>query len=64
MNRIQHILLLSQFLFTVFTSAAQTKIIERSRQAIAAAKDPATKLQAILLLCDQGYSLHPDTLMA
>jgi len=64
MNRIQHILLLSQFLLTVFTSAAQTKIIERSRQAIAAAKDPATKLQAILLLCDQGYSLHPDTLMA
>ena len=64
MNRIQHILLLSLFLLTVVIAAAQTKIIERSKQAIAAAKDPAAKIQAVFLLCDQGYSLHPDTLMA
>ena len=42
----------------------QTKTIDNLKKNIAAANTEGRKLQAILLLCDQGYSLHPDTLMA
>lgn len=41
---------------------AQTPVIERLKREIADAGQ-GEKLKAILLLCEQGYSLHPDTLM-
>lgn len=44
-------------------SAGQTPLIERLKNNIQQVSAPAGKLNAILLLCDQGYTLHPDTLM-
>ncbi len=41
----------------------QTKIIEDLKKKIAVSVSPESKLQAIFVLCDQGYTLHPDTLM-
>lgn len=43
---------------------SQTKVIYNLKQAIIKAQSPREKLAAILDLCDQGYSLHSDTLMA
>lgn len=55
------------FLFislTFFTSLhSQTRIIESLKKNIQASKTNNGKLQAIFALCEQGYSLHPDTLM-
>lgn len=42
----------------------QTKVIGTLKKNIYAAGDEQKKMQAVLLLCDQGYSLHPDTLMS
>ncbi len=42
---------------------AQTKTIDNLKKNIALAGSAQAKLNAILLLCEQGYSLHPDTLM-
>ncbi len=42
---------------------AQTRTINRLKIEIAKAEKPEQKLEAVLALCDQGYSLHPDTLM-
>lgn len=42
----------------------QTRIIERLKTGIQKAKTDNEKLSALFSLCDQGYSLHPDTLMA
>ena len=42
----------------------QTKVIGMLKKNIYAAGDEQKKMQAVLLLCDQGYSLHPDTLMS
>jgi two-component system NarL family sensor kinase len=43
---------------------SQTKVIDNLKQSIRKAQSPGEKLHAILDLCNQGYSLHPDTLMA
>ncbi len=44
-------------------SFSQTPVIERLKSNIQQAATEDQKLNAILLLCDQGYTLHPDTLM-
>jgi signal transduction histidine kinase len=64
MKHIQHILFFLFFSVCLFTAQAQTKSIENLKKGIASANTEGRKLQAILLLCDQGYSLHPDTLLA
>lgn len=46
------------------TGFSQTKVIGNLKQAIQNVNSPGEKLHTILDLCDQGYSLHPDTLMA
>lgn len=46
------------------TGFSQTKVIYNLKQTIQQAQLPVEKLQAMLDLCDQGYSLHSDTLMA
>ena len=43
---------------------SQTKVIDNLKQTIQKAQSPEEKLHSILDLCDQGYSLHSDTLMA
>lgn len=50
-------------LFTSLSSFSQTPVIERLKKNIEQASADDQKLAAILLLCDQGYTLHPDTLM-
>ncbi|MFT3682670.1 MAG: histidine kinase [Ferruginibacter sp.] len=45
-------------------AVAQTRIIESLKTAIYRATTAERKLEAIFLLCEQGYSLHADTLMA
>lgn len=50
-------------LVSFFSTRAQTKTIENLKRNISLTNTDERKLQAILLLCDQGYSLHPDTLM-
>ncbi len=42
---------------------AQTKTIDSLKQQIGLAKNLTNKISAIYNLCEQGYSLHPDTLM-
>jgi signal transduction histidine kinase len=42
----------------------QTKTIERLKRNVETATDTKEKLLAVFSLCEQGYSLHPDTLMA
>ncbi|MBL7738732.1 MAG: hypothetical protein JNK14_05895 [Chitinophagaceae bacterium] len=42
---------------------AQTARIDDLKKGIRLAANDRKKLHAILFLCDQGYSLHPDTLM-
>ncbi|MES2848200.1 MAG: ATP-binding protein [Bacteroidota bacterium] len=63
MKRIKFIVSLSIFLISISSALAQTRIIANLKQNIVSANTAAKKLQAILLLCDQGYSLHPDTLL-
>jgi signal transduction histidine kinase len=63
MKRFKHIILSFLFLISFFAGSAQTTIIANLKRNIAAANTDGRKLQAILLLCEQGYSLHPDTLM-
>lgn len=46
------------------TLLSQTKVINKLKQTILEAQSSDEKLRAMLDLCDQGYSLHPDTLMA
>lgn len=48
----------------VITIAGQTPVIERLKENIHEAGSPEQELNAILSLCAQGYSLHPDTLMS
>ena len=64
MKIIKYILLTGLFYCSIFSCLSQTKIIEGLKKDIATAATQQEKLQAIFLLCDQGYSLHPDTLMA
>lgn len=42
---------------------AQTATIERLKKSVYTAPAAQEKLRALFALCDQGYSLHPDTLM-
>jgi signal transduction histidine kinase len=42
---------------------AQTKTIARLKKAVESAASSEEKLNALFALCEQGYSLHPDTLM-
>lgn len=63
MKHFKHIAALHLFLFSFLLGKAQTKIIEHLKRNIESASTDQKKLQAILQLCDQGYSLHPDTLM-
>ncbi len=44
--------------------SGQTKIIERLKKNIQTSERQLPQLSNIFLLCDQGYSLHADTLMA
>jgi signal transduction histidine kinase len=50
------------FLPALYT-AGQTPVIERLKKSILQAGSEPEKLRAILTLCDQGYTLHSDTLM-
>lgn len=50
-------------LLIVVSAAAQTPIIERLKENIQQSASGKEKLNAILSLCDQGYSLHSDTLL-
>jgi signal transduction histidine kinase len=43
---------------------AQTTTIDRLKNKIRTANNDKEKLAALFSLCDQGYTLHPDTLMA
>ncbi len=62
--RLIFLLLLAGMLVQNHTVFAQTRIIDSLKQTIRKAQQTKEKLKAILDLCDQGYSLHPDTLMA
>jgi signal transduction histidine kinase len=64
MKPVTHIVFFLWFLFSFSYAAAQTKIIDNLKKDIYAAKDESQELRTVMLLCDQGYSLHPDTLMA
>src|SRR5438067_1893700 len=54
------------FFAVLFSSQciAQTHAIAFLKNKVQQAKTADEKQQAILALCDQGYTLHPDTLMA
>jgi signal transduction histidine kinase len=54
------------FLFLAYslTGIAQTRTIENLKTNIQQAKTEKDRLENILALCEQGYSLHPDTLMS
>lgn len=58
------LLFLAIMLGQTHTGFSQTKTIDNLKQIIRKTQSSDEKLQAILDLCDQGYSLHPDTLMA
>jgi len=63
---------MTRYLLSLFLSCllfncighAQTQIINKLKYQISIANNQDQKIAAILALCDQGYSLHPDTLMA
>jgi len=63
MNYLRYIMLHALFFLPSFAVTAQTTIIDALKRNVYAANTSQRKQQAILLLCDQGYSLHPDTLM-
>src|SRR5579871_6576241 len=50
-------------LFFSLIAFTQTKIIDHLKQEIAAATNDRTKLTAVISLCEQFNSLHPDTLL-
>jgi signal transduction histidine kinase len=54
-------LFFSAFLF--LHTHAQTGTIDNLKNKIRTAKNDKEKLTALFSLCDQGYTLHPDTLM-
>ncbi|MBL0357804.1 MAG: hypothetical protein IPP72_13365 [Chitinophagaceae bacterium] len=64
MNCIKYILLPGLLAAVALSVKGQTRIIEGLKRNVYSATSAERKLQAILSLCDQGYSLHPDTLMA
>ena len=50
-------------LFLVCVCKAQTRTIDYLKKQVGKEQSTAEKLKALFALCDQGYSLHPDTLM-
>ena len=57
-------LFFSCFLFLLpFAGQGQTKTIDSLKKAVYTASGNTEKLKAIFDLCEQGYSLHPDTLL-
>lgn len=60
----KHILFLSLFIFSVLSCISQTKTIERLKKEISPVAATPENIGTIFLLCDQWYSLNPDTLMA
>ncbi len=60
--RIICLALIVSFWFTANT-VGQTKTIQRLKQEISSASSNQNKMRSIVELCDQGYSLHPDTLI-
>lgn len=48
---------------SLLTVQAQTKIIDGLKNNIWSAKSDEEKIKALFLLCEQGNTLHPDTLM-
>jgi tetratricopeptide (TPR) repeat protein len=60
-QRILHTVLV--FISCSCIGIAQTKTIENLKTNIRAAGSKEEKIKAIFLLCEQGYSVHPDTLM-
>ena len=55
--------IISLLILSGLTAAGQTPVIERLKTNIQNAKTEEEKLSAILSLCEQGYTLHSDTLM-
>jgi two-component system, NarL family, sensor kinase len=52
------------FLFLTLVGHGQTHLIDSLKSDIKNSKTDEKLLAAIFALCDQGYSLHPDTLMS
>jgi len=50
-------------LFPAIASIGQTPVIENLKKNVRQAASPEARLKAILVLCDQGYTLHADTLI-
>ena len=63
MSRFTFSAFLLSFVLITFIATGQTHIIDSLRTDIIKARTNEEKLKAIFSLCDQGYSLHPDTLM-
>jgi len=61
--QIQKYILLCLLLAGSCIAAGQTKAIAALKTRIIAAATAERRLEAVLELCDQGYSLHPDTLL-
>ncbi len=56
-------LILLSLLFLSCTACGQTAMIESLKKSVYSSVNKRARLQATLLLCEQGYSLHPDTLL-
>ena len=52
------------FLLFSLTGNSQATVIENLKWRIRITQTKEEKIKAIFLLCEQGYSVHPDTLMA
>src|SRR5438105_269977 len=63
MKHCKYMLCLWLFAVSFYPVRGQTRIIEHLKKNVYASLGDENKIRAILLLCDQGYSLHPDTLM-
>ncbi len=57
------IILLTSLCIAANSANGQTHIIDSLKRDVGAAVDNKEKLKALLAFCDQGYSLHPDTLL-
>jgi signal transduction histidine kinase len=57
------VIFLISFLTGVKRANAQTHIIDSLKSGVNAAVTAHQKLDALLAFCDQGYTLHPDTLL-
>lgn len=64
--RTRYLLYICSWLIVSLTFASafgQTPTIDRLKKDVESARTPEEKRQTLLFLCDQGNSLHPDTLM-